>query len=572
MKTDKELIQSKILKTVFIFFIFSSCWIIFTDKFLELYSPSIQLVKTIQTVKGIIFVIITSFVLYLLLKSYAKTLVRHIGESKENRDKLQTMVENLDNIALVVYHPYEELKFYGDTALVTLISPSPQTFALQHKLSEYFDLISQGETTAHEYEIKGRNLSIKVLPLETDNLPTSLLLIIINDITDQKRQENDIKKAQERAEENIKLKNAFIANLSHEIRTPLNGILGFSEIITQATKENHELDKFVKMIKKSSNQLIDIIDNLLEVAKIQTGQISFHNDFFSLNELFSRIANTYDQMHTIELRVNFGLSTGRDVVIADQKKLEIIVHKLLSNAFKFTHTGFVELGYLILDEKPLFYVQDTGPGIPPEKYEAVFESFRQADSSDTRLFGGAGLGLTIAKGLVEVMGGKIWFETTLHVGTTFYFNLPIDFKWQRYIQAETYAVTRDMSNSKFLVVEDDLFNFELIKAYLGRTNAQIIHADNAFAAIDLMTQTQPDLILMDLQLPGMNGLECTQQIKLINPRTPVIIITAFASQLDKENSILAGCDAFLTKPVDQKQLLSTIEQQLDRYGANTEAF
>ncbi len=396
-------------------------------------------------------------------------------------------------------------------------------------------------------------------------------MIIINDISEIISTQKELVKAKEKAEESDHLKSAFLANMSHEIRTPMNGIIGFADMLRRPDKTEAQSNTYINIIYKSSNQLLKIINDILDISKLDSGQTFIKETKCFLNVILDELHTQFSKENSVDDGIDFiinkTLSDEETFVITEERKLRQILSNLLNNAFKFTSSGFIEYGYHLIDNNFLeFYVQDSGIGIQKEKQEIIFERFRQVEETFTRKYGGTGLGLAISKGFVELMGGKIRMETEEDKGTTFYFTIPY-----KPVGAEVEIVKNtNKKNYKWddkliLVVEDDETNFKYIEAALKPTKVKILHTISGNKAIELSLRNPTiNLVLMDLRLPDINGLEATQSIKKMRDNLPIIAQTANAFREDRNKSIEAGCDDFIAKPFDEKKLLATINKYLKK--------
>jgi PAS domain S-box-containing protein len=378
-------------------------------------------------------------------------------------------------------------------------------------------------------------------------------------------------KAKEKAEESDRLKTAFLQNMSHEIRTPMNAIMGFSGLLVKNYNNKPKLERFSEIINQRCNDLLEIIEDILDIAKIESGRLSIDIEECDLNELFTELKAFFKeyQQRKGKNQIVFSMNTlgnSSDFIIAtDRVKLKQILINLINNAFKFTDTGKIEcICQLDGNNNLLFKVTDTGMGIPSDKHQVIFDRFTQLRQNQNLAYGGTGLGLTIVKGLVEVLGGKIWLESELGRGTTFYFTIaykkPVQKKHSPNVSevAQTYRFT----GKTILVVEDDTFNAIYIKEILSLTDINILHTPWGIEAIEISSKQQPDLILMDIRLPDINGYEATRQIKQINPGIKIIAQTAYASQEDKRKCLDAGCCDYISKPLKSDVLLMLINKYL----------
>jgi len=393
---------------------------------------------------------------------------------------------------------------------------------------------------------------------------------VVEDITKMKTAQLELIKAKEKAEESDMLKSAFLANMSHEIRTPMNGIIGFAELIQLPNINEDKKKQYTSIIKDRSIDLLQIIDEILDISKIESGQVERLDNVFSLNELIHAVHMHYaDRLEIIgkshiALSYKTGMPDSQDYILSDDNKIRQILFNLIDNAFKFTNEGEVEFGYCIEKNRLLFYVRDTGIGIPLGKKEIIFKPFRQSDESSTRKYGGTGLGLSISKGLIEVLGGNIWFETKQNSGSTFHFNLPyfpaakpIDF-----IDKASGKQNYDWKGKKILIVEDDPTSINYIHEVLTPTGADVYKAINGKEAMNVCDTIHPELILMDIQLPEMNGYDATERIKQLYPDIKVIAQTAYAMEEDRHKALQAGCVDYITKPLKRNALLTMLSQHI----------
>jgi len=381
---------------------------------------------------------------------------------------------------------------------------------------------------------------------------------------------NELIKAKEKAEESDNLKSSFLANMSHEIRTPMNAILGFANLLKNKNFSDDRKATFVDIINSKSKQLLQIITDIIDISKIEAGQISIFNKSFSLNELIRELYLYFENIRKqdnkpVQVRYSVGLPDGDDMVFSDKIRIEQILSNFLSNAYKFTEKGTIELGYSIENISVVFFVKDTGIGIRPEEQKIIFDRFRQADSSHSRSYSGTGLGLAISKGLAERMNGRIYVESECSKGSVFYFSLPYE-KGESVIQAESGfdESSFDWSDKTILIAEDEEDNYTFLEVLLKVTGADVIWARNGREAVEICRKKAGiDLVLMDIKMPHMDGLEATRQIKKLRNTLPVIVQTAYAMSADEESCLRAGGDAYIAKPIKIEPLFNLIRQYLE---------
>ena len=397
---------------------------------------------------------------------------------------------------------------------------------------------------------------------------------IIMDVSELKQTHKELISAKERAEESDNLKTAFLANMSHEIRTPMNAILGFSELLLDPYYSKEDVTWFVSLIHKNGKSLITIINDIIEVAKIEAGILQIEKSYCSLDTIFRELYETFrgDMSKKGLTEIDFSYTAPEEPglrIYTDPNRLKQILRNLLSNAFKFTEHGRIEFGAQVVGANITFFVKDSGLGIPEDKFEIIFDRFRQVDDSHTREFGGTGIGLTIAKNLVERLDGTIWVESDLYKGSEFYFKLPFQPETQGESEIKDIptsgkpAVQENWATKTILIVEDVESNYMYLETVLKKTKANILWADSGQKALDyIRTTPEIDIVLMDIQLPDLNGLGATRQIKEMRPELTVIAQTAFALSTDEEMVYNAGCDGYLTKPITKKNLMSCLSTYL----------
>lgn len=388
------------------------------------------------------------------------------------------------------------------------------------------------------------------------------LLSFIRDISKRKKDESNLIEAMEKAEASDKLKSAFLANMSHEIRTPMNGILGFAQLMRDGVDDKEKFDEYIEIILGKGKQLLQIINDIVDISKIESSQLNINYTDFSLNDLmnelyaFFRIYNK-----NVELKVKNELPDSSSFIRSDYTRLTQIISNLLTNAFKFTQKGFIEFGYRLNSENLYIYVQDSGIGVKKENQEIIFDRFRQSDESTSRIYGGTGLGLSISKGLVKLLGGNIGVESDGENGSLFYFTIPYKGADDINIPKENINKVQniDWSNKVILIVEDDMVSYQYIDAILRETNAEIHHVESGQDAIEFVQKIKTDVVLMDIQLPGIDGNDATREIRKFNKDIPIIAQTAYAMADDREKSIKAGCNDYLAKPINSNDLLDKIQ-------------
>ncbi len=412
------------------------------------------------------------------------------------------------------------------------------------------DLISAKKELAHKAELiivnKELNLQIDVRKLAEETL-------II---------------AKEKAEESDRLKSAFLANMSHEIRTPMNGILGFAQLLREPDLTGEEQQKFLGIIEKSGTRMLNIITAIVNISKIESGQMELSISETNVNEQIDLVYNFFKpavEEEGTQLITKTALPLKEAIIKTDREKIYSILTNLVGNATKFTHTGSIEFGYEKKGKYLEFFVKDKGDGIADEKKEIIFERFRQGSESMTRNYEGVGLGLSISKAYVEMLGGKIWVESELGKGSTFYFTIPYNVETEPRIIKKESVSTGDkdglIKNLKILTAEDDESSELFLSTALNMYYKEMYHARTGIEAVEICRKNPDiDLVLMDMRMPDMNGNEATRQIREFNKDVVIIAQTAYGLSGDRQKAIEAGCNDYISKPIDVNLLKALIKK------------
>jgi PAS domain S-box-containing protein len=376
-----------------------------------------------------------------------------------------------------------------------------------------------------------------------------------------------LKHAKEKAEESDRLKTAFLHNISHEIRTPLNGIIGFSKIITDPDLTTEKREQFSQIISDSSNQLLSIINDIINIASIEAGHVITNEIESDINGLLKAIKSQNAAMiaaKNLLFTVSSALTDDEAIIFVDEIKLLHILTNLISNAIKFTLKGYIKIDCRLNGKFVKFTVEDTGIGIPAKMHEKIFDRFFQIDSSETRLYGGTGLGLSIVKSYVQFLKGEIHLDSKPGEGTVFIISIPYKpVKQFKHANISVHANYKQIVPTSILIVEDEIANYKLLNEYLSDLHLTIIYVTNGLQAVEACRKNPSiSLVLMDVKMPLMDGYEAARQIKEFRPQLPIIIQTAYIFQNEREKSMSVYVDGFIEKPINKSILLETLHKKL----------
>jgi len=544
----------------------------------------------------------TSFEARMVYKNASEVLViiRDITEQKrtlENLNKSETLFRTLVNSTqeaviainskseIVIFNPAAEKMFQlsiDELQAGNISKIFPDDYKVEHGkwVSGYFKSGKPDGAMGKTMELRARRNDGSSFDIEISISPGDLederiVVAVIRDITLRKKAEKALLEAKEKAVENDRLKSAFLANMSHEIRTPMNSILGFSNLLPEAETEK-ERDDYIKIIISNGHLLMNLINDIIDISKIEAGLTKSFNTSFHISD---KMENIYDLFSVnekcvsgkVELKMNVPPELKNETLFTDKTKFSQILINLVNNAIKFTEEGVVEFGFskVEIDGKPIirFYVKDSGIGISKSDQELIFDRFRQVDVIDRNAYGGTGLGLSICKSFAKLLGGDIQVESEEGKGTVFFVSLPAraaGAPLPKVISKHGFTGFSNWQGKKILVVEDNDANYMIFNAYLKETGLELLWAKTGEEAVEYCERNDAiDLILMDIKLPGMDGYEATKRIRGIGKKTPIIAQTAYAMDSDRQRSVDAGCDNFISKPILKEKLYNILSNYLN---------
>lgn len=389
------------------------------------------------------------------------------------------------------------------------------------------------------------------------------------DCTLKMQHEQELNDAKLRAEESDRLKSAFLTNVSHEIRTPLNSLIGFTNLIVDGNLSSAESQEYISYVRNSADHLLSLINDILDISRIESGQMELRYTRFYIQSFIREVYEGYHSSSLLKEKPNVRIlldlpETLDDVAIeADLVRLRQVITNLVDNALKFTFEGSVTLGYRLNDHQSVrFFCRDTGIGIPAKEHERIFSRFIKLNPLKERIIGGSGLGLSISRQLVELMGGEIWLDSVENKGTTFHFTVPLHLAFHS--NAPLTAVLRkkeyDWSGKRVLIAEDEDSNFRLLEAYLKPTHIEVIRAMDGTGALEFIRQQHIDLALLDILMPNLNGYEVAMEVQKVKPGLPIVFQTAYTSYGADEAAYARLANEIIYKPVSRQKLLEVIEK------------
>jgi PAS domain S-box-containing protein len=507
---------------------------------------------------------------------------------RESEARYRKLIDNIPSATIL--HHNGNILFVNNTVKTLLGGTSKQEFSGK-KITEFihsdyidllesqFDDVKKTDEVSASIEAKLKRVDRKRIFAEVVSIPlvvskVEAILTVFSDITERKKIEKELIIAKEKAEESDRLKSAFLANMSHEIRTPMNGIIGFADLLNKDSLHPSDIRRYVKIIKASADRLLTIINDIIDISKIESGAINLVLSEFNLNDLLTGIQQFYAPgVRRKGIDFLLEIDEQKQIILkSDWGKINQIISNLISNSSKFTRKGFIKLSTILYESKGIVevIVEDTGVGIPEEQQEKIFERFRQVKDFGHEFNEGTGLGLSISKGFVEALGGEISVNSKETRGIRFKFTLPV----MQVVQKEDEIPANEILSNEpveelnyasktILIVEDETNNYKLLQEVLKPTKARILWAQNGLMAVqDVIENKHIDLVLMDVKLPLMDGYTATSKIKAIRDDLPVIIQTAYGLEGDKKKSLSTGCDDYIAKPIVKEELLSILNRFL----------
>jgi PAS domain S-box-containing protein len=439
---------------------------------------------------------------------------------------------------------------------------------------ELWNTILSGRDWKGEFRNKNKKgefywCHVIISPIQNSCGEITNFVSVMEDVTKSKEMFEQLLEAKERAEESNRLKSAFLANISHEIRTPMNGIMGFAEILKEPSLSRSNQMKFYEIIENSGKRMLDTVNDLIDISMIETGQVKLHS---SETDICEQLKNLYHffipEARKRGLELELDVDPGHYPVIkTDRSKLNSILTNLIKNALKFTGKGKIKFGFKRNEGRLEFFVADTGIGIAPDMRSAIFRPFEQADKADARAYQGVGLGLSLSKSYVELLGGQIWLESEEGAGSTFRFTIPLNpVPGRKPEKPETGSSPGggipQFAGKSILIAEDDAFSLEMMVYQLKKTGAELFVAKDGREALHEFHRHHVDLVLLDIQMPELNGFEVLRELRSTDAGIPVIAQTAYAFPEDINRFQKAGFSDHLIKPISQDMLFNTLSNYL----------
>ncbi len=517
-------------------------------------------------------------------KEYIHSIVQDVSAKMKAEKQVSLLSKSIEHspVGIIITDPegcvefcnnsFTQLTGYQPAEVIGVISsllrPSRDQKSRHHKIWKAVRLgnIWKGEFCDWKKNGEQYWTYVSISPMFGSHGSLEHLIMVFEDISDHKKMLAQLIESKLKAEESDKLKTAFLANMSHEIRTPMNGILGFMDLLQQSDITGSEREEYISYVKLSGERLLNTINDIIHISKIESGITTLNETTFSINSLLNEHLKFFlpeAETKKLGLSVSSRLNEEDDIVIADRQKIESILTNLIKNALKFTATGSVTFGCILHNNILRFSVSDTGAGIPADKVVKIFDRFVQAEYNFARTYEGSGLGLAISKGYAEMMGGNIIVRSDHGKGSVFTFTIPHVRANAAIIPAQKSAKIETVRSEtlQVLVAEDDDVSFTYLHALISKHKIKLLRANNGAEAVQ-MCKDNPSvaLIFMDIKMPVMDGYEATRRIREFHPDLPVIALTAFALSNDRIKALDAGCDDYISKPVRKEMVFEILER------------
>ncbi|MBN1116319.1 MAG: PAS domain S-box protein [Bacteroidales bacterium] len=511
--------------------------------------------------------------------------IKNEEDLRESEERYKRLVEHLPS-AIILHHKGKIM--YINNSVKQLLGGR---FVNEFLNKDFISFISEADRPrllsqieqAEELNLPSESIEIKMIKTDNQRILAEMvsiplvvnrrrvILSVFNDITERKRIEKELIVAKNQAEESDRLKSAFLANMSHEIRTPMNGIIGFTDLLESDRLTDKDKKRYINIIKASADRLLSIINDIIDISKIESGAINISLAEFELKKLVNDLYQFFiPQMSGKKLGFTLEVDTEDDIILnSDKGKINQVITNLLSNAYKFTNEGSIKIKVLTdeISETVSVTVEDTGIGIPENQLNMVFERFRQAEHFASEFHEGTGLGLSISKGFIEALGGRISVNSQENIGTKFTIILPFE-RLESVSASNPESKTDitevdDYSSKTILIVEDEQYNYEYLVEALKPTKVNTLWAVNGLEALQKVVENKKiDLVLMDIKLPIMDGYTATEKIKEHKKELPVVIQTAYGLEDDRQKSLSIGGDDYISKPIVKDDLYQILKRFL----------
>lgn len=494
-------------------------------------------------------------------------------------EHIKDIVMLLNKKGEILYVNDEAINFYGYTK-DEILSKTIFEFREDDRsiVKKQIESTLRGNFSFETYHKRkdGTKVPVEVRAVSVKDEDEDYIISIVRDIEEKKLLEDNLRKnyidmerLKEEAEKANQIKSQFLARVSHEIRTPMNAIVGIGDLLSK-TSMTDEQKEYISLMKESTERLLELMNNMLDMARIDKGKLDVKEELFDLKEIIDGIVDDFSYLGkekdiTVKRRIEFFIDTK---FIGDKARLSQIIINLMNNALKFTKEGEIVLSVKKLGEEDNkafleFCIEDTGIGISKEEQEELLSGFFYGRIK--KQSGGLGLGLSISKEIVRVMGGELWFESKENEGSKFFFSIEIKIPSITISELEEVSTSQKLEGKKLvLVVEDNEINKKIVSAYLEMAGYEVVNASNGQEAIEVVSTREFDLVLMDIQMPVMNGYEAAKAIREAKKKMPIIAMTAYSISDDEKMSKEAGMDDYITKPFDSVQLYEKLKRHIEK--------